>query len=247
MNRKNYLSLFVVLGLLVTLPIITASLAKQGFEIRISALEDDSPQKVVVSDVGSDSFRVTWLTEREVIGGVKVEGSSFYENEKTSFHTIEVNSLRSGTLYSFILLSDSKEFLAEEGKSYDVTTSTVSLKNGDFLVYGQVFSPDGYTFQQGGIITIFLSNDLGESQVLSSIINETGGYQFNLGNVRLDDFSGLFDYKGNVSATFTIYTSFDSPEFEKVFPVDFSTNRQIPNIYLGDVNIDVIPAIDGEM
>jgi len=247
MNRKNFLSLFVVAGLLIALPILTGALARQGFEIRISALEDDAPKQVTISDITATSFRVSWITEREVIGGVKLDGTSLYEDAKASFHSVEVTSLTPRTSYTFVLLSDSSEFSQENGAGYSVQTAGQTFTNGDFLVYGQVFSPDGYTFQQGGLITLTLSAGDMKSQLISTIINETGGYQFNLGNISTENFASLFNYRQNVSASFTVYTSYDSPEIGKVFPVDFNSTRQIPNIYLGDVNIDVIPAVEGEL
>ena len=126
-----------------------------------------------------------------------------------------------------------------------MTTAQTSGSSDKFLVYGQVFSPDGYSFQQGGIITLELAIGSSKSQIIAAKINETGGYQFDLGGLYFSDFSSEFPNKIKSEALFKVYISHNEPAVEKRFPIDFSTNRQIPNIYLGEVNIDIIPAASG--
>lgn len=246
MDKKRFLSLISFLAILVVIPIATAALQSGSFNLRISALEDDEPRNIVISDVSENSFRVNWLTEREVIGGVFLSsGLTFSEDEKTSFHSIKVNALESFTQYSFKILSGTKEFVKDNGKDYTVKTADLDSGTKNFLVYGQVFSPDGYTFQQGGLVTLELTNPLMKSQVSATTINKSGGFQFDLGKLLTKELDKAFPYQARSDAKIVVYTSTGLEGFIKNYTVDFSSNNQLPNIYLGDVNIDLLPAIDG--
>jgi len=246
MQRKKTFQLFVVLGLLITLPLATAYFARQGFELRISALEDDTPTHVVISDVSGNSFRVSWITERAVIGGILLSSQDrFAEDSKSSYHSIEIPGLKTSTEYKFELLSGTKEFKADDEKQYSVMTNGAVSTGKSYLVYGQVFSPDGFSVQQGGIITMRLESDTLSSQILSTTINEAGGYQFDIAGLLSKSLSRNYPYQTKVTAVLTVYISHEKTQVEKRHTVDFSINRQIPIVYLGDVNIDLIPAIDG--
>jgi len=246
MQKKKTFSIVVVLALLVAIPILTGVLARKGFEFRIAALEDDTPRNIVISDVKDDSFKVNWITERNVIGGVVTsDGTKFLEDISTSFHSVTVMGLTASTDYSFKILSGSREFGREEG-DYTVKTASVSTSEDEFLIWGQVFSADGYSFQQGGVIVLELSNLTVQSQTIAAIINETGGYTMNLGGMLSKELNRNFPYRTKADAVFKIYTSHAEEYIEKKYSVDFSINRQIQNIYLGDVNIDLLPAIEGD-
>lgn len=242
MKKKSILSAVIIIGLIVTIPALTAVLVNNRFDIRISALEDDTPRNVVITDVRSSSFAVAWLTERSVVGGIELEdGTKFTESDKSVFHRVDVNGLKSGTTYNFRILSNAKPFTTV----YAVTPTNYAEGENPFLVYGQVFAPDGTSVQQGGIITLELLTSDSRSQVVSAVINETGGFQFDLGGMLGADLSAVFPYQGRANAIFKVYIAPDSNPIEKSFDLDFSINRQVPNVYLGEVGIDVIPGVSG--
>lgn len=246
MQSKKFFSFFVVIGLLVLLPVITVTLANQGFEIRISALEDDTPNNIVTTNVSNDSFSVSWITERPVIGGIKLaDGTVFYEDDAASYHSLTVTGVNPDSIMQFTVLSGDKEFNRDNGSPYSVQTAQMSPTDDTFLVYGQVFSPDGFSFQQEGIVVLQLESATGKSQEISTLVNETGGYQVDLGGLLSSDLTRNFPYRGLATLTVTVYVSHEDPGVEKSFPINFSQVRQIPNVYLGDVNVDVIPAIEG--
>ncbi len=247
MKKNKTLSLLTLIGLLVAIPVVTGMFQRSGFELRISALEEDEPRNVVISDIKSTSFRVSWVTERQVIGGILMEsGTQFNENTKSSYHTIEVTGLKASTTYTFNLLSDAKAWPMETGEDYTNRTSSMPVTDETFLVYGQVFSPDGFSFQQGGVISMQLIGGGYTSQIVSTIVNETGGYQFDLGGLQNDSLTRNFPYKQEVEADLKVYIAHDQQGVEKTFSIDFLSQRQIQNIYLGEVNIDIIPGIEGE-
>jgi hypothetical protein len=246
MKTKKTFQFVVVVALLITLPLVTGMLARSGFELRISALEDDTPRHVTITDIRGDSFKVSWITERPVIGGILfTTGERFVENDRTSNHSIAIPGLLSNTEYTFKMLSGSKEFKAENDKNYSVTTGSDTNAESPFLIYGQVFSPDGYTVQQGGIVILQLENASVKSQLVSTTINEAGGYQIDIAGMLSNNLARLYPYKTKSTAIVTVYYSHEEKQVIKRFAVDLSTNRQIPPVYLGDVNIDIIPAIDG--
>ncbi|MDD3648118.1 MAG: fibronectin type III domain-containing protein [Candidatus Dojkabacteria bacterium] len=247
MNKKKILPLFSLLALLLVIPVAMAYFQRGGFNLRISALEEDEPTNIVISDTTGESFRVSWITQREVIGGILLsDGTRFSESDKTSYHVIDAVGLKPSMSYSFKILSDSKEFSSEAGGDYTHRTASLPKGTQKFLIYGQVFSPDGFSFQQGGVITMQLSNEVMTSDILSTTINETGGYQFDLGNILDKNNLRSFPYRTKSDATLVVFISHEDQPVSKQFTLDFSTNRQVPNIYLGEVNIDILPAIEGE-
>jgi len=247
MKKNKTLSLLTLVGLLVAIPVVTGVFQRSGFELRISALEEDEPRNVVISDVKSTSIKVSWVTERQVIGGILLEnGTQFNESTKSSYHTIDVTGLKASTTYTFKLLSDAKAWTMETGSDYSIKTSSMPASSEKFLVYGQVFSPDGFSFQQGGVISMQLVSGSETSQIVSAVINETGGYQFDLGGLQNDSLIRSFAYKQEVEATLKVYIAHDQEGVEKTYSIDFLSQRQIQNIYLGEVNIDIIPGVVGE-
>lgn len=244
MDTKKTLTIIGFVALLITVPIATGILQNQDFELRISALQSDEPTKVLVSDLKGSSFRVSWITERPVLGAVELaDGTQFFEEEKVSFHSVRVNGLDENTVYDYSLLSDSKKF--SDPTWPEAQTAVVRESESNYLVYGQVFSPDGYSFQQEGLITLQLEKGPDKSQILSTKLNETGGYQFDIAGILNNARTEKFDFEEDVNVYLTVYVSHEMEPIEKIYPVNFTQTRQIPNMYLGEVNIDVIPAIDG--
>lgn len=244
MKKKNF-SLFILFFFAITLPIVSYILIQNNFELRISAFEDDTPRNVLISDIKDSSFKVSWLTEKKTIGSILIKGGVKYsEIDRTKFHTIEIKNLKSGGEYSFSIFSLDKEFF-ENGSYYKVRLAPIPISDSKFLVYGQVFSVDGYTVQQGGLISMYLKSGSLQSQKITTVINETGGYQFDLGSLYSSDLKNSFNYKLKSEAVFEIYTSHKDPKIERTYFVDFSTSRQIPNIYLGENSIDIIPGQSG--
>ena len=246
MKAKNFFSTLILLAMLVIIPVSTTILLNNGFEMRISALESDEPTNVFITDIKDKSFKVVWITEKEVIGQVKLADSSiFSEDISTSYHSVFVTGLTPSTRYTFKLISNAKEFLDKNGNEYSLRTASFGAKESNFLIYGQVFSVDGKTVQQFGLITLELNNGYNTSQTVSSLINENGGFQMNLGGMLTDDLSSQFSLYGVNENIFNVYVTNKDTSIEKRVSLDYSVSRQIPNIYLGDISIDVMPGIEG--
>ena len=243
-------NLFVMLTVIVVALSIPISLLvlRGDLNFKFSAFLSDIPEDVVITDVTTDSFRVTWLTGEEVTGGVVIKNATlppFLEEAETSFHSVEVTGLSPGSSYEFVLTSNGTEYM-QDGANYLVkTASQQSIVQSNFLVFGQVFATDGLTTQNGGTISLALYKDDIVSQSKSAIINETGGYQIDLQGMLDQQLSRTFPYLSELDIELTVYTLDSDLPVTKKFTWDLSKSRQIPNIYLGEVSVDVIPGVDG--
>lgn len=118
-------SLVVILIVVVTIPL---SIVIKGF-----AAESVLPQNVVISNVTSNSFSVTFVTTKPVLGSV-----SYGQNNKLAYvaldnsdlkpvyaHLITVNYLEPGKSYDFIIRTDNA-ISGNGGKSFNVQLPNVS-------------------------------------------------------------------------------------------------------------------------
>jgi hypothetical protein len=103
---------------------------------------------------------------------------------------------------------------------------------------------DGYTPQNGGLVYLTLIHNGINSAQTVSIINENGGYKINLANLR-DTNGNSFDHNTYCDVLVKVYTSSDSEVIEKRFTLDLALEKQIPNIYLAEPGLDLIPGIEG--
>lgn len=244
MNKsRNILSFLGVALLAISLPISLYILKTGNLDFRISAFESDEPVHVVISDVTNNTFKVSWITEKPVYGAVKLTNNvePITESTSTSYHTVTIKNLDPASNYQFQMLSNGKAF----EKTYSVKSAAISNTNANQWIYGQIFAKDGVSTQRGGTISVTLTTGSNTSQVLSTVINETGGYKINLGSVLNSALSSAFNTKTSTTLTFLIYSEFDTEPVKKTFTLDLSKESQIPNIYLGDINIDVIPGVPG--
>jgi hypothetical protein len=251
--RKNNdrLGLITLIVLAVSIPITLFILQGSNLDFRFMAFLSDEPQGVILSDIKNDSFKINWVTEKKLSGGVKIfdfNGNEYivYGQEPTSYHSIQIDKATPSTQYQFVILSDGVEY-SNQGNPYIIRTADFTPNDANnFLVYGQVFSQNGINFQQGGLVTLTLVDGNGvRSQLVANSLNAIGGYQLNLKNLMNEALSSKFMVQSEVDAIITIYLSDGSEPVQKRYTLNFSFNRQLPNIYLGDINIDIIPGIEG--
>lgn len=242
-KTKNIFSFILVIALVIAIPISIYILKNGNLDFRINAFKSDEPKHVTIGNVTNDSFTVTWITEKPVYGGIKLTKNlePITELETTSFHSVEVKGLYPTNDYTFKIISDGIVY----EKEYTVKTAEISLNNPNRWVFGQVFDTTGIQSQRGGSISLTLDNHGNRSQVLTSTINENGGYKFNVSNVLDSALRTHFQIDGLIDLEFKIFTDIDTAPITKRFTYNIERNIQIPNIYLGDVVIDTIPgAID---
>ena len=169
--------------------------------------------EVQVTNVRDTTFTVSWTTNQAVIGEVHYGtdpanlNQTAYDNrgagtsDDTHYVTLEQVDLIPETTYYFDVVSDGTTD-DNNGDHYNVTTGpTLGLPASD-VIYGQVFKEDGTTPAEGTIVYIrLLDNDgsgsSGQSAPLSVLVEGSGYWHTNLGNARLADLSGYFEYSAS--------------------------------------------------
>ena len=239
---KQVLTFALLFVFAISIPVSIYILKNGNLDLRISAFDSEEPVKVMVSDRTSSSVKILWITEKKVFGAIKINeiNDLISENFETNSHFLQINNLKTDTNYSFSIYSGTKEFPQK------ITFKTLSFHESNpvnYIIYGQVFDKTGIKVQQKGLITIEFRNSNSKSELLGTTINETGGFQFNLKNLVETNTGRNFQYNQKLDATITIFPSGDEQPIVKIFTFDFSKQNQIPNIYLGDINLDIIPGV----
>lgn len=217
----------------------------QKFNFQINAFLSDEPQSAEIMDVRGSSFKIAWMTEKPVIGGVKLTESSKVIVEKTSssFHVVEIKSLQPGDTYKFSLLSDGVEYKSDK---YQVkTSSSLDVVKDPLVIFGQVFNVEGTASQPNGLVVVQLLSGDKSSAKMPAQLNNAGGFQVNLAGAFSNDAKAVFNYGKTVDVEVSVFYDVTKPAVTKKYSLNLSANRQIPNIYLGDINIDVIPGVNG--
>lgn len=246
-NKGNFMTALTIIVVAVSIPLTLLILQSGNLDLRIKAFDSPEPKNVVVTDVTGDSFRVSWTTEKEVSGGIMLVGSTrapLLDNEPTSYHSLVVKNLEVNKTYKFRLLSEGEEF-SNGLVDYNASTAKIAVAKDNYLVYGQVFSEDGFSFQQGGLITFLIEDNNQRSQVLSQVLNEAGGFQINLDGLLEENLDSRFNYLTTLDLEVKVYLQDSEEPINRNYTIDFTSGRQLPNIYLGDVEFNEIPGING--
>ena len=246
-NKKSFkqVLVFILLALFaISLPITVYILKTGNFDLRINAFESENPENVMITDRTSTSLKILWITEKKVFGAIRIveTGDVISENFEANSHFLEVTNLEPNTAYTFTIYSGTNEFPQTLSLK---TLSHSEEETNNFYIYGQVFDKSGVKVQQKGIVTL-QANDLNtSSELIGATINETGGYQLNLKNLIQSSTGISFNYNKSIDVILTIYTGQNDTPVVKNYTFNFTTQRQIPNIYLGDINLDIIPGVEG--
>ena len=110
-------AIVTLLFLVVAIPVTIYILQNQKFNFQINAFLNNEPQNVSVVDKKGSSVEVTWMTEKSVIGVVKITGETnniTLEKTSSNFHSLKITNLQPNKDYSFTLLSDGVEFTKPE-------------------------------------------------------------------------------------------------------------------------------------
>ena len=244
MNKKfkQFSTFLLLLIFSISLPVSIYILKTGNFDFRISAFDSDEPVNVMLTDKTSTSFKVLWLTQKKVFGAVKINETNdlISENYETNSHFLQINNLQPNTSYTITIYSGTKEF--PQNIIFNTLTSHVP-QDANYLIFGQVFDKSGTKVQQEGIVTIELKDNTSSSEILGTTINESGGFQFNLKNMVSLNTGNYFSYNRKLDSVITIYPAPGEAPIIKTYTYDFTYQKQIPNIYLGDISLDVIPGV----
>lgn len=235
-----------VLFIVVAIPVTVYILQNQKLNFQINAFLNNEPVSVNVVDIRGNSVKIAWITEKSVLSVVQLTGNStniFPEDVDTKFHMMEITNLEPATTYTYKIISDGVEFTKAE---YTFTTATIgSVASPSYLVYGQVFNTDGVSLQTDGLVFVQLNDNGNLSEKIPAILNKAGGFQLNLTGLLNNSHTSLFVYQKSLEVSVEVLSGTDTTPITKTFTMDLSVNHQIPNIYLGDINIDEIPGVNG--
>jgi hypothetical protein len=112
----NRILMILVIGLIVGMvPLTVNVLNSRSTNSATKASIDFTPQTVIVADVASTSFRITWRTQVPTLGAVKLSTSRdmrsdlviLRDPQKLLVHSHALNQLKPGTVYYIQLFSDS--------------------------------------------------------------------------------------------------------------------------------------------
>jgi hypothetical protein len=166
--------------------------------------------KVRIANVRDTGFSISWVTSVPAHGWINFGtttalGEFAPDNRGATIvddtHHATVTNLKPNTTYYFDLMSDGTVD-SNNGAHYRVTTGpTLSLPTSD-VIYGQVFKRDGRTPADGALVYVTVSDkdgkgSPGSSALLSTIVDRSGYWQTNLGNLRLGALGGYFAYSAS--------------------------------------------------
>lgn len=200
---------------------------------------------IVITNVRDVQFTVTWRTDVAATGtvhyGTTVALGSTANDDRgpatsSNTHHVTVAGLAPNTTYFFDNLSGATTD-NNGGSHYSVTTGpTLSLPASD-LVYGQVYKSDGTTLAEGAIVYLYLGDgnsagSTGNSSTMSSLVDASGYWFFNLGGTRTSNHASAFTYssgdtlsyygvdgQGKTSAVSSVDTASSNPKSDLVLSV----------------------------
>ena len=226
-----FLGIFLILAIAVTIFLI-----QQGVLTLTRARPTSIPQNIQISNISDSSFTVVYLTELEVAGALKIpEGGTgntiiLDDRDKSTgnqrlyySHHITVPNLNPQKTYSFIIISDGKEYSSPA--QYLITTGPqiTSPPPAQNPLYGTVILPDG----SNGEDTIVTAKTE-SSQIISSVTNSSGAYILptnSLKNEHLENYENLSDET-------QISLNFFRQNFTAKIITDYKLGQNLPAITL---------------
>jgi hypothetical protein len=160
-----------------------------------------APRDVVLSNVREDGVTVTWITD------IKARGSLIlYENgervgkfkDSRNFggsytHYVEITDLKPNTLYEFEIVS------AEEEKFEFSTREVLSEIPTPNILRGTLDTSDTLVF--------LLVDDLTLTYPLSTYVEDSNEWSFNLANLTLVSGRGIFDFRSDTPLKLLFYNN----------------------------------------
>ncbi len=233
MNQKTFPTL---LGLLLTTILaISGGYFIQKFRGPTALLAQEKPFSVQVTNITSQSFTVSWLTEGETTGSIKINNQIFLdqrdrEGQLGSYqtHYVVAENLEPKTEYSFVIISNGKEY---QEKNYQAKTANIPpniLPEADFA-FGIILDENQTPLKD---ILVFLS--LANASPLSALTNSEGYWSVSLSNAYQKDLNNLIIYdRQNQTIEITVVASLN----RSVNATTTTGNdHPVPPIVFGQVN-----------
>lgn len=191
------LGIFLLLGLIGGL----IGLERAGV-LRIRAGKEIRPQKVRQSNITSNSFVISWITDKPATGMVKVQQDgqerifidvrdNIGQPQKYTTHYVEVKGLEANKNYQYVLMSNGNEF-SNGNQDYQQKTAEVI---GQELPQANLASGRVVTEQnkpaKGAVVYV----DIPGISPLSSLVTSQGNWAVSLAKAYSQDLKSLADYQ----------------------------------------------------
>lgn len=195
------------------------------------------PTNVAVTNISDTGFTVVWTTPSPATGAIKIVSpkktpATFFDDRDTtgkmgrySIHSVNIRSLAPTTSYSFLILSNGKNY-HESGKPYAITTASALSGGGTGLepAYGAINDIGGSPVA-GAIILVTLE----QGQLLSTLTSPSGSWLLSLGLARTASLTAYLDGAKRLTETIRVLWS----DQEATAITDTLNDAPVPTMVLG--------------
>jgi len=238
-----------LLGLFILLIVLAGGvlLIQKIRALNIKAASETSPSQVRITNVGSYSFTVSWITQNQNTGLVEFGESAKLGqsqkdtrdkeravSEKYQTHYIVVDGLKSETKYFFKIVSSGAKY-GNSDKPFEVTTGPQKVPNDNDLAQGKILTPDGNP-ASGAIVYLSIANAIAQSALTDS----EGNWMIPLSTARSLDLQNFSNYDRNAqveeifvqgdseTASATLTTGNDNPAPDITLGQTYNFLGQLP-------------------
>lgn len=191
---------------------------------------ETAPQQLKITNIGSSSFVVSWITpdkttglvsvgETKEMGEIKKDFRDLQLPTQTPFalHFVLVDNLRPQTKYFFKIISGGRSY-DNSGKPFEVMTAPNQNLPDNDLAFGKILSSTGQP-AEGVIVYLSMANTLAQA----ALTDKEGNWLIALSTARTNDLQDFSRYDRNAqieeifvrgeqqTATATVSTGNDSP------------------------------------
>jgi hypothetical protein len=239
MSFKKTVKIPSILGILVILVVVyLISLGTNVlFSNKSQATKNITPQNIQITNIGDNSFSVTWQTNDMATGALFVTSgtpkpqSYFDERDKQGkmnqyfSHSITVRDALPYTTYKFRIISDSKNYPINNGELSIATTGTLASPVTDIgPAYGSIKTPDNKPAIDS---IVYLNFD--DSQTLSTLVSDSGSWLIPINLIRNKNLQSYL----SPDETKTMKISVKNPEGETYVITDTQNDSPVPEITIG--------------
>ncbi|MFZ5535639.1 MAG: fibronectin type III domain-containing protein [Patescibacteria group bacterium] len=204
------------------------------------AVSTHAPKNVTVTNITDASFTVTWTTDDEVSGSVRLDGvnpDNFFFDERYSTantkpataayttHSVVVRNLKPDTGYKFVIVSNNVSY-TNNGVSYEVKTAPAisGLGTGIEPAYGQITATNGLPLD-GALVYLTLEN----GQTLSTLSKTTGTWVIPLNLARTTSLDRYLPVAERINESIVIR----SADGESTALTDTLNDNPVPSMTVG--------------
>jgi len=234
MNDNRKIPTLIAIGLLMLGVVMGIFLVQRQQIFRIGAQPEAIPENVRVSNINSDSFSLTWTTDKDATSLVKytkdssnLSNTTAPESIASKLHFITISGLEPSTIYNIEIVSNGETY-DNNGTPWQAKTSTEVLTTSAKPIYGQIQDQEG-NHLAGSIV--FLT--IGGASPISTTTSDNGNWVLPLSSLKTQSLDNPFEInEQNTVLEIAVYTPEDTTN-----AYAFAKNaRPMPTIILGQPN-----------